>query len=203
MTDESEHPGLDDNVINLAARLKKEQGKPRKPQKPRHKREMPETDEYSQSGCEMRPNVDKPGLYLISGLGVWLAQLFWIIGTCDAYELDGIARRRGVLIGFKNDNGRDVRLFLSNDILFGDRTKLARALSEARFSFVSADKQLGILRCYLSDYACPRRAIVVGRAGWIERNDELIGFMLPSGMIPEIRPACPTSLILLPAPPGM
>jgi hypothetical protein len=185
MADETEHPGLDDNIIKLADHLKDKQGKPRQPRKPKNKREMPETDEYSQSGCEMRPNVDKPGLYLISGLGVWLAQLFWIIGTCDAYELDGVARRRGILIGFKNDNGRDVKLFLSNDILFGDRTKLAKALSAARFSFVSADKQLGILRCYLSDYACSRRAIVVGRAGWVERDGELIGFMLPSGMIPD------------------
>ena len=145
----------------------------------------------------MRDGGAHPGLYLISGLGVQLSQHFKVLATCDAYEADGIARRRGVLIGFKNSNGRDVELFLSNEILFGDRTKLAKALSEARFSFVSADKPLGFLRCYLSDYECSLRAIVVRRAGWIERRDKLIGFMLPSGMIPE-NPVGETPYILDP-----
>jgi putative DNA primase/helicase len=188
----------DENVINLADRLKKEKEKNKnRARKPRHKREMPEDDERSQSGCEMRDGGAHPGLYLISGLGVQLSQHFKVLATCDAYEADGIARRRGVLIGFKNSNGRDVELFLSNEILFGDRTKLAKALSEARFSFVSADKPLGFLRCYLSDYECSLRAIVVRRAGWIEHRDKLIGFMLPSGMIPE-NPVGETPYILDP-----
>ena len=176
--------GADDNVINLANHLNKGNGRQRKP---RNRREMPEDDERSQSGCEMRDGA-KPGLYYITGLGLWLAQVFRVIGICYAYGLDGVARRRGVVISFKNSNTRDVcdvQLFLSNDILFGDRTKLAKALSEAGFSFVSSDKLLGCLRCYLSDYACSRRAVVVGRAGWIERDDKLTGFMLPSGVIPE------------------
>ena len=76
---------------------------------------MPEDDERSQSGCEMRDSGANPGLYLISGLGVQLSHHFKVLATCDAYEADGIARRRGVLIGFKNSNGRDVELFLSNE----------------------------------------------------------------------------------------
>lgn len=85
----------DENVINLADRLK-EKNKNRA-RKPRHKREMPEDDERSQSGCEMRDGGANPGLYLISGLGVRLSQHFKVLATCDAYEADGIARRRGVL----------------------------------------------------------------------------------------------------------
>ena len=188
MTDEADRSATTTSLISRS--VSRRRGKRQEPaRKPRHKREMPETDEPRQLGCEMRDAATPPGLYLISGIGVYLSQLFEVIARCD----DGRARRdrrsERRLYRLSARRADDVKLFLSNDILFGDRNRLAKALSEAKFSFDPGDTQLRCLRRYLSDYSCrpPRWAIVVGRAGWIERHDELIGFMLPSGMIPENR----------------
>jgi Domain of unknown function (DUF927) len=182
MADETEHPGLDDNVVKLADHLKKDQGKTRKPRKPRNKREMPETDRYSQSGCEMRDESDPPGLYWIKAAGIWAMQPFTVVGLADTSET---GEGHGNLIEFKNVNGRKVRLFLGRDDLFGDGKHLAKLLHKARFKFSSEDAVFRKACKYLRDFDCQDRVRVSDSTEWVERNGELVGLVFRDGIVPE------------------
>ena len=89
------------------------------------KKKLGPGDETRQFGCEMRPNDKKPGLYGTSEDGGWIAQVFKVAGRGRSpAEKGGVPGMRGIVIEFKNCNGHEREVFLSNALLNGDVGKL-------------------------------------------------------------------------------
>ena len=117
-------PAVDDDkkVVSNDAFIRARQRREAKEKREHEwKKKLGPGDETRQSGCEMRPNAKRPGLYSTSENGGWISELFGVPGRGRSpVEKGGVASMRGIIIEFKNCDGHERRVFIPNALLTGD-----------------------------------------------------------------------------------
>ena len=176
----------DDKVVSNDAFKKAQQRRAAKEKREREwKKKLGPGDETRQFGCEMRPNDKKPGLYSVSEDGGWIAQLFSVLGRARSpSEKGGVPGMRGIVISFKNCDGHDRTVFISEVLLNGDVGRLTAALYGAGFSLDHGDGARKALKRYLAGYRHSGRIIVAPRTGWLIDRGRRVAFVLPDQVIP-------------------
>jgi putative DNA primase/helicase len=164
-------PAVDDDkkVVSNDAFIRARQRREAKEKREHEwKKKLGPGDETRQSGCEMRPNAKRPGLYSTSENGGWNSELFGVPGRGRSpVEKGGVASMRGIIIEFKNCDGHERRVFIPNALLTGDSGRLGAALYEVGFELDHGDGPRKALKRYLSNHNCSKRIIVAPRTGWL------------------------------------
>ena len=185
MADEPTPGGDDPKVVsNDAFKRAQQRREARARRKLEHEQRLGEGDATRQSGCEMRPNAKRPGLYGISEEGGWWSQLFGVPGRGRSpAEKGGVASMRGIVIEFKNCDGHERRVFIPNTLLTGDPGRLGAALYEAGFDLDHGDGPRKALKRYLSNHDCKKRIIVAPRTGWLTDKGVRVALVLADEII--------------------
>ena len=123
----ADEPNPDDDKVVSNDAFKKAQWRREQQERRKraHEKKLGPGDETRQFGCEMRPNDKNPGLHGTSEDGGWRAQVFKVAGIGRSPgDKDGVPVTRGIVIEFKNRDGHERTIFISDGLLKRRRAAL-------------------------------------------------------------------------------
>ena len=179
-------PVVDDDKVVSNDAFKRAQRRREEKEKRRlaHEKKLGKGDDTRQFGCEMRPNDKNPGLHGTAEDSGWVTQVFKVEGRGRSpTEKGGVPGMRGIVITFKNCNGHEREVFLSNVLLNGDVGKLTTVLSDLGFSLDHGDGARKSLKRYLAGYRHPGRIIIAPRTGLLTDGGRRVASVLPDEVI--------------------
>ena len=112
-----------------------------------------------------------------------LKSLTWLGRGRSPSEKGGVPGMRGIVIEFKNCDGHEREVFISDVLLNGDVGRLTAALYGAGFSLDHGDGARKALKRYLAGYRHSERIIVAPRTGWLIDRGRRVAFVLPDEVI--------------------